>query len=51
MFLWLYVKHLHLDATLDTVWFKVPAIWLTVFVSTTVAVYLLRKIPLARYVT
>ena len=51
MFLWLYVKHLHLDDTLDTVWFKVPAIWLAVFVSTTVAVYLLRKIPLARHVT
>ncbi|KAF1004079.1 MAG: O-acetyltransferase WecH [Luteibacter sp.] len=51
MFLWLYVKHLHMDASIDAPWLRIPIVWAAVFASTAIVVHVLRKLPLARRVT
>lgn len=45
-----YVERLHLGDSVHTGWLKIPFLWLAVFASAAVAIYLLRRIPLMRRV-
>ncbi|MEX1829921.1 acyltransferase [Luteibacter sp. CQ10] len=45
-----FVERLHMADFFHTTWFKIPLLWAAIFLSATSLIYLVRKIPLMRYV-